>query len=121
MVYQEAARLCPAGAGRPHPHLTQRFGGPRGNLRQNEVSTQIKLSEQRETKLCFKVSIHFFLFCFVRKWPLRHGLAPFSDLLEIETALPEIETALSEIKTVLPGIKTALPEIETLFYKVENN
>ena len=42
-------------------------------------------------------------------------LAPillFSDLLEIETALPEIETVLPEIETVLPQMETTLPEIE---------
>ena len=48
---------------------------------------------------------------------LASRLAPnilFSDLLEIETALPEIETILCEIKTILPEIKTILPEIDIL-------
>ena len=37
----------------------------------------------------------------------------FSDLLEIETALPEIKTTLTEIKTALPEMETTLTEIKT--------
>ena len=49
-------------------------------------------------------------------------LAPlllFSDLLEIETALPETETDLPEIQTDVPEIETTLPEIETALPEIE--